>query len=719
MIDAQYDDWNHKKLKAILDHYGHSFFYMKKVLDLGCGRGDIAAAIQRLGAEVTCVDARQDYLDDIKKKHPSINVIKADLDTDWPFQDRFDVVLSLGVICHIKNYQIHLQRLCSIADNIIIETEVIDSDNRELMIPIFEEKSIRDLSFNGEGSIVSDSGLESRLSDMGAKFKRHDSQELNSGQFVYNWQKMNTGTRQYGTRRMWFIKQDKFLFMQFRNNTNLKIAEADIVKNNQPALYRPIPPRTTGKPQPQYMPPKRGAQPRHYPQRTTRQIHTPSRAFQSIQSLASVVDQSSEIKIRLYYNYYQDSNPERRKEIDFCLEQNRNSKLFETILIESNELPTYNLFFNKINELSGPYDINIICNADIFFDDTINFTTGMGLSDVYALSRWDWHDGSSQLRDLQNSQDTWIIRGKVQNVDGNFTLGKSYCDNRIAYEFRRAGYNVSNPSKSIKTYHVHNSNIRNYVPGEPRDNIPGPYLLLPTSQLPPIPIFALTSMSPRPEAAAVQRESINSWIAAGCTVVSFQSAAELKSFNMKEWSDVQFVETEPSKIFPSFIPISNMSKWASSQGGYAMIINADCRLSATPAMMKSFALTSNSGLLYLIRNDVDGSGREVKQAHGMDAFIFPTRYAPLIPTSDILCMGKPWWDWVVPISLLHAGKQILTPTFPVLYHTMHPMRWSHTDHGICSAEAVRILNWSRTPAEMRDKINQFTRPIEKEALSIK
>jgi hypothetical protein len=65
-------------------------------------------------------------------------------------------------------------------------------------------------------------------------------------------------------------------------------------------------------------------------------------------------------------------------------------------------------------------------------------------------------------------------------VYGNFTLGMRGCDNRIAAEFEIAGYRVSNPSKSIRSYHVHNSGIRNYTT---TDVIPKPYLTIPTSTL--------------------------------------------------------------------------------------------------------------------------------------------------------------------------------------------------------------------------------------------
>jgi len=186
--------------------------------------------------------------------------------------------------------------------------------------------------------------------------------------------------------------------------------------------------------------------------------------------------------IRLFYNYYEDKNPLRRREIDYCLQRNLNNSLITTVILESAAKPTYEYFFQQINKVTAPDDINIICNSDIFLDDTIALAQNIRDKQLYALSRWDWLGNDSLVRffDRPDSQDTWIVKGKVEGVVGNFTLGLRGCDNRIAAEFEIAGYKVSNPSKSIRTFHVHNSGVRNYTMA---DVVPKPYLTVPTSTL--------------------------------------------------------------------------------------------------------------------------------------------------------------------------------------------------------------------------------------------
>jgi hypothetical protein len=186
--------------------------------------------------------------------------------------------------------------------------------------------------------------------------------------------------------------------------------------------------------------------------------------------------------IRLFYNYYEDKNPARKKEVDFCLQKNLANPHIKTIIIESNRKPTYTYFFQKINQITEPDDINIICNSDIFFDETVVLASNIKHKELYALLRWEWQpNGAALFHERPDSQDTWITRGRIENVFGDFTLGIRGCDNRIAHEFLHSGYDVKNPAKSIKSYHVHTSQVRNYTVS---DVVPPPYhTFMPTSLL--------------------------------------------------------------------------------------------------------------------------------------------------------------------------------------------------------------------------------------------
>ena len=95
-----------------------------------------------------------------------------------------------------------------------------------------------------------------------------------------------------------------------------------------------------------------------------------------------------------------------------------------------------------------------------------------------ALSRWDITDNGPELWDHRDSQDVWVFYGRPVILGASFHLGIPGCDNRIAKVIEDAGYTVINPSKTIRSYHLHASGFRTYGTGRggaKMESIPGPY----------------------------------------------------------------------------------------------------------------------------------------------------------------------------------------------------------------------------------------------------
>lgn len=200
----------------------------------------------------------------------------------------------------------------------------------------------------------------------------------------------------------------------------------------------------------------------------------------------------------LYTSYFNSDNPKRQEEIDRCLQKNIQLDLIKRIylLIEDPELiinlnnkfdckkirfilikgrPIYNTFFELMRKYSKPEEWNAIANSDIYFDDTLFFLDKYKSNQCLALTRWEVKESRIEFLNRWDSQDVWIVKGKPLYVDGDFELGRAGCDNAIAERFYRVGYDVINPSRTIKTYHVHASNHRTYNPNE---RVAQPYKLL-------------------------------------------------------------------------------------------------------------------------------------------------------------------------------------------------------------------------------------------------
>lgn len=180
-------------------------------------------------------------------------------------------------------------------------------------------------------------------------------------------------------------------------------------------------------------------------------------------------------KLNLFTSYYVDRNPQRQREIEFCLDFNKKSGYFDNVIAIDHRRPTYNDFFELTKQY--PEHVNVISNADIFFDQTILQAKTIRAIDCYALSRWDYVAGGKIKHwRREDSQDVWIIRGRARISTGNFYTGIPGCDNRIAHEFKQAAYRVTNPSNRIKCIHLHLTGVRNY--NQFKDSVPKPYLMV-------------------------------------------------------------------------------------------------------------------------------------------------------------------------------------------------------------------------------------------------
>jgi len=200
--------------------------------------------------------------------------------------------------------------------------------------------------------------------------------------------------------------------------------------------------------------------------------------------------------INLFTSIYTDKSPIRQKELIFCLNKNINNAHINKIYLfvdgfvelpESDKLvtiefqrPTYRDFFNLIDRtVTAREDISIVANTDIYFNHTLS-QLSLYERQCIALSRWDDKLSGLKLHNERFSQDVWIFKGKMRNVNFcDFYLGIPGCDNRIAYELHSAGYALYNPATRIQAIHYHRSDLHNYDGRTLK--IQRPYLFIPVT----------------------------------------------------------------------------------------------------------------------------------------------------------------------------------------------------------------------------------------------
>ena len=195
-----------------------------------------------------------------------------------------------------------------------------------------------------------------------------------------------------------------------------------------------------------------------------------------------------------YVEYWDCGNEERNIEVINCINKNIKSNLFDNIFIfsekEENRLlkkiiqrkrVTYQYIFD--NAIDG---INVFCNSDMEFDETIKLAENIKEDEFYALTRYEndlmLHKNDDSYKGY-DSQDVWIWKDRCKIENANFYLGLPGCDNKIAYFAEAYGYKVKNPSLSIKTYHKHLSNIRDGTSSDLSKRLPPPYKLVPITTI--------------------------------------------------------------------------------------------------------------------------------------------------------------------------------------------------------------------------------------------
>jgi hypothetical protein len=208
-----------------------------------------------------------------------------------------------------------------------------------------------------------------------------------------------------------------------------------------------------------------------------------------------------ENKTILVTQFYIPDDVERYQELKYCVRENISNGLIDQIVlvVEKGTLdrlipshkkikivfiekrPSYGDLFEIATSNINGKGLIIIANSDIFYkEDDILKMKIISDKQVFALSRWDFKpDSEPKHHDTWDSQDTWVFRDNILPGEYDIKLGLPGCDNKIAYELQKAGHEIKNPSKTIKSYHYHTSNHRSY---KEEDRVKEPYLFINTEE---------------------------------------------------------------------------------------------------------------------------------------------------------------------------------------------------------------------------------------------
>ncbi|MFP4091306.1 MAG: class I SAM-dependent methyltransferase [Cyclobacteriaceae bacterium] len=112
-MDTTQDFWNphlYQDKHAFVYGYGEALIELlnpqphERILDLGCGAGQLSAEIARRGAKVTGLDASAEMIADAQRNFPELKFIVADA-ADFHFEQPFDAIFSNASLHWVLRYR--------------------------------------------------------------------------------------------------------------------------------------------------------------------------------------------------------------------------------------------------------------------------------------------------------------------------------------------------------------------------------------------------------------------------------------------------------------------------------------------------------------------------------------------------------------------------------------------------------------------------------------
>ena len=198
-----YKEWSAKRLAVIVDHYAREFFSGASVIDCGCGHGYIGDGLEKIGATAFYADGRPEH---IANRARSM-VVDFNVLNDPRLARRFDMILALGILYHLRQPAAFLQWACGHSDNVVVDSLVLDCDDSQAMLFLTEHVDY-DQSLDRIGCRPSPQWIERELSSNGMASMRVVDPGLNVGHHNYTWKARNNWTWAHDHRAWWFARRE-------------------------------------------------------------------------------------------------------------------------------------------------------------------------------------------------------------------------------------------------------------------------------------------------------------------------------------------------------------------------------------------------------------------------------------------------------------------------------------------------------------------------------
>ena len=204
LFGGHYFDWRFRRVRLLIEHYGAEWFKGKKILEIGCGHGDIGITLMALGADVYFLEGRLKHLEVLRSRYPVIplnRLIHHNLNERMIGFPEFDLILNLGVLYHLEEWKMNIRDCAHYSSLLVVETEV-STAKKDLLID--EDPNIYDWAINGKGARPSSDSIANEIAANGYTLTQYTGSDLNSSFHRYDWKETHETEFIPGLRRLWF-----------------------------------------------------------------------------------------------------------------------------------------------------------------------------------------------------------------------------------------------------------------------------------------------------------------------------------------------------------------------------------------------------------------------------------------------------------------------------------------------------------------------------------
>jgi SAM-dependent methyltransferase len=192
--DPPYHAARESRLSNLFHHLDPRSLAAKRILEVGCGTGELGQAFVEAGCRVVSVDARAEYVEEIGCRFPGRPAQVMDMEHWDPAPlGPFDALLCFGLLYHLSSPGEFLAACARAAPELYLETVV--SDSAEPICPLVAEEG-PDQAWSGMGCRPSPAWLNQTLSALGFDVRDISAADANwSGPVpsVFDWTPRNDG----------------------------------------------------------------------------------------------------------------------------------------------------------------------------------------------------------------------------------------------------------------------------------------------------------------------------------------------------------------------------------------------------------------------------------------------------------------------------------------------------------------------------------------------